>query len=148
MQCVLQCPAVEMITQKETRGEFSLHKLFNSFPCFCSRFHCSDTSYSHSDSLVGTFSDQLFNFNHVIKPSSLSWTSRAPSGCVGECKNARARRATMLTWSLLNGKSKWPAMFHFLELSNQVNAGDSGCRYSSAASAKWYTPALLWGWRF
>lgn len=32
MQCVLQFPTVEMITQKETRGEFYLHELFNSFP--------------------------------------------------------------------------------------------------------------------
>lgn len=80
MQCVLQFPTVEMITQKETRGEFYLHKLFNSFPSFSSHILCCDASYSHSDSplaLLRTFPDQVFEFNH-------SWTSSAPRGCVGE----------------------------------------------------------------
>lgn len=113
MQCVLQCPTVEMITQKETRGEFSLHKLFNS----SSHIYCSNTSYMQSDSLVallGTFSDQL-----------LKSCSHAVKSFLGVCagKNPQAWRALMMAWSLLNENSKWSVSLHFLELSVPVNAG-------------------------
>lgn len=121
MQCVLQFPTVEMITQKETRGEFYLHKLFNSFPCFSSHILCCDASYSHSDSpltLPRTFSDQLSDVNHVIVPLSLSWTSRAPRGCVGEHTRSVEIQNPEERWQLhAADKSKWPATLRFLKLS-------------------------------
>lgn len=115
MQCVLQCPTAEMITQKETGGEYlytSFLTLFQSLPLFQHLLHAARLSCGSAENI----------FRSTFQLKSCSRAVKSIRGlCAG--KNTQAWWAMTMAWSLLAEKSKWSASLHFLKLSVPVNTG-------------------------